>query len=115
MPSKAFTEWNAVAQLWLLEARSSWQRANKAWGAIFTTPVNCCAIFYRETRTGDAVGYYQALADALEEARIVENDKLIVSWDGSRLEKDKINPRVEVHLETKEPMGQLQLPELLNL
>ena len=43
-----------------------------------------------------------ALADALEEAGIVENDRLIVSWDGSRLLKDAATPRIEVMLEAVE-------------
>lgn len=60
--------------------------------------LNCCALFYRDRLTGDAVGYYQALADALEEAGIVENDRLIVSWNGSQLLKDAKNPRIEVSL-----------------
>jgi len=28
----------------------------------------------------------------------VENDRLIVSWDGSRLLKDRDNPRVEIEI-----------------
>ena len=63
-----------------------------------TVPVNVSAAFYRDKLTGDAVGYYQALADALEEGRIVENDRLIVSWDGSRLLKDAKNPRIELEI-----------------
>jgi len=65
-------------------------------------PVNCAAIFYRDALRGDAVGYYQGLADVLEYYRIVEDDRFIVSWDGSRLEKDAKNPRVEVTLESEE-------------
>ena len=60
--------------------------------------VNCCALIYREVRTGDAVGYYQAIADTLEHLGIVQNDRLIVSWDGTRMLKDPDNPRVEVTL-----------------
>ena len=62
-------------------------------------PVNCRAIFYRDARRGDAVGYYQGLADLLEHRGIVTDDKFIVSWDGSRLEVDRESPRVEVTLE----------------
>jgi len=64
-----------------------------------TDEVNCRALFYRDALRGDAVGYYQALADALEEAGIVKNDRLIVSWDGSRLLKDADIPRIEVTLD----------------
>ena len=61
-------------------------------------PVNCAALFYRDALRGDAVGFYQGLADLLEKAGIVENDKWIVSWDGSRLRKDASRPRVELVL-----------------
>lgn len=61
-------------------------------------PVNCRAIFFRDALRGDAVGYYQGLADLLQKARVVEDDKWIVSWDGSRLAKDAERPRVEVVL-----------------
>ena len=62
------------------------------------TPHNIAAVFYRDANRGDAVGYYQGLADLLEKFGIVSNDKWLVSWDGSRLRKDKLNPRVEVEL-----------------
>ena len=61
--------------------------------------VNVTATFYRDRNTGDANGYYQALADLLEKAGVVENDRQIVSWDGSRLRKDAENPRIEVSIQ----------------
>ena len=64
--------------------------------------VNCAAIFYRDRRLGDAVGYYQGLADVLEEIQVVANDKQIVTWDGSRLRVDHVNPRVELTLTLSE-------------
>lgn len=88
IPSAPFEEWNKTAQIYLRMARIQ----------TITQPVNCCAMFYREKSIGDAVGFFQALADALEEAGIVENDRLIVSWDGSRMRKDAKNPRIEVTL-----------------
>lgn len=57
---------------------------------------NCAAIFYRDANRGDAVGYYQGLADVLEKAKVVSNDKWITQWDGSRLLIDRDNPRVEL-------------------
>lgn len=93
LPSPQFSAWNRIAQMQLAKQRT----AANSWVTIMT-PVNVSAAFYREKLTGDAVGYYQALADALEEGRIVENDALIVSWDGSRLLKDAKNPRVEVEI-----------------
>jgi len=59
-------------------------------------PVHVRAIFYRDRRIGDLVGYQQALGDLLERAGIIENDRQIVSWDGTRLEVDRERPRIEV-------------------
>jgi hypothetical protein len=90
LPSKAWRDWRDVAVLFL---RQQWVRKPPiSW------PANCAALFYRERAIGDAVGYYQGLADILEEAGVVENDKWIESWDGSRLMKDAVKPRVEVTL-----------------
>jgi hypothetical protein len=61
-------------------------------------PVNCRALFYRQALVGDANGYYQAVADFLQDIGVLVNDKWIVQWDGSRLLKDKDNPRIEVEL-----------------
>jgi Holliday junction resolvase RusA-like endonuclease len=96
LPSKAFEEWNCAAQMWIAKART---RRIDPIETHIDWPVNCRALFYRDAHRGDAVGYYQALADALEEGYIVKDDKFIVSWDGSRLLKDAKNPRIEVTLE----------------
>lgn len=98
---------------WVKETSFGWI-APYPWIPI-REPVNCMAIFYRQKNIGDAVGFYQALADLLEicqdckqkkrkcqcyqfGARVLDDDKWIVSWDGSRLSKDKDNPRIEVLL-----------------
>ena len=61
-------------------------------------PYNCCALFYRDRNSGDAVGYQQGLADALEKWGILSNDRFITSWDGTRMLVDRERPRVEVTL-----------------
>jgi hypothetical protein len=61
-------------------------------------PVNCRALFYRDADRGDAVGYFQGLADVLEHGGVVANDKYLTSWDGSRLRIDRARPRVELEL-----------------
>lgn len=97
MSSKAYQEWNASAQMQiaLFRARNkqilTWDRQ-----------VNCKALFYRHADVGDAVGFYQALADALQEGGILVNDRQIVSWDGSRMLKDAENPRVELTIKLAE-------------
>jgi Holliday junction resolvase RusA-like endonuclease len=63
------------------------------------SPVAVAAVFFRERNVGDLVNYMQALADALEKAGVITNDRLIVSWDGSRLAKDAQRPRVELVVE----------------
>lgn len=67
--------------------------------------VNCRAVFYRHAEVGDANGFYQALADFLQKAGIVKNDRQIKQWDGARLRKDRDNPRIEVWLEKIAPEG----------
>lgn len=103
LPSQQFMEWNAAAQYHLIDVRRDLIPFRDGHHRPIEVPVNCCALFYRDADRGDAVGYYQALADALEEGRIVANDVLIVSWDGSRLLKDAANPRIEVMLTELEP------------
>lgn len=91
LPSKEFSAWNRIVQPQLAAIL-----AKSPLPLPITTPVNVAAHFYRERNVGDAVGFYQALADALEEGGIVENDRLIISWNGSRLLKDAIEPRIVV-------------------
>jgi hypothetical protein len=91
LPSDAYTAWDRSAQFLLIPVR-------RQLGQPIAEPINCAALFYREAAIGDAVGYYQALADTPQKARIVVDDRLIVSWDGSRMLKDEKHPRVEVAL-----------------
>lgn len=78
------------------------QRASLALGArwrmvALTGPVWVTALFYRASHTtADLHGYMQALADALETAGVLADDRQIVSWDGTRKLVDKAHPRVEV-------------------
>ena len=67
------------------------------------TPVSVAAVFFRDRSVGDLVSYMQALADALEKASVITNDRLIVSWDGSRLAKDAQRPRVELVIVSLRP------------
>jgi Holliday junction resolvase RusA-like endonuclease len=93
LPSKAFCAWEgAVAP----QVAAAWRRAG---GETIEVPVNCKAMIFRDANRGDAVGYYQGIADVLQKAGVVSDDKWIVSWDGTRLAIDRKNPRVEVLLE----------------
>jgi Holliday junction resolvase RusA-like endonuclease len=88
LPSAAHEGWarSAMAQL------QGWRRSPLADG------VAVKAFIYRERKTGDLINYLQALADALERAGVVQNDRQIMSWDGSRLDKDARRPRIEVDI-----------------
>lgn len=51
----------------------------------------------------DLMGLYQASADIIEKAGIIDNDRNIVSMDGSRIVGiDKDNPRAEIFIEELE-------------
>lgn len=96
LPSEAWQTW-ADAVVPAIKAWATRQRLQP-----ISRPVNCAAVFFRDALRGDAVGFYQGLADVLQHAGIVENDKHIVSWDGSRLRKDASRPRVELELTATE-------------
>lgn len=104
LPSKAWVLWTRVAKI---EIDFALAGADPSWQPIalmqpLRSKVNCRAFFYREADRGDAVGYYQGLADLLEKRTVIVNDRQIVSWDGSRLLKDAARPRVELWLEAVE-------------
>lgn len=61
-------------------------------------PVHVRATFYRDKNLGDLVGYMQMIADCLEKGCVVVNDRLIESWDGTRMTKDADNPRTELEV-----------------
>src|SRR6266404_7012324 len=64
-------------------------------------PMNCAARFYLGNRQhGDYLGYMTGLGDFLEARRVIANDRLIVSADGSRCIHDGSTPRVELTLES---------------
>ena len=48
----------------------------------------------------DLLGLLQATADILEKAQIIDNDRNVVSFDGSEIVGiDRENPRVEIEIE----------------
>lgn len=57
--------------------------------------------YYMQSRAAwpDLVGLMQATADLLEAADVLENDRLILSWQGTKIEGiDKNNPRAEISI-----------------
>lgn len=65
-------------------------------------PVNIRAVFYMPThRRVDLVNLLQALCDILVKYSVLEDDNcsIVASFDGSRVDYDKENPRTEVIIE----------------
>lgn len=100
LPSKAHEDWFKLAMQECVVIKAKMRQR----GVELPLPhsLNVRAIFYRERLSGDATGFYQALADLIQAAGIVINDSQLVSWDGSRLRKDAAKPRIEVFLEVVE-------------
>ena len=97
LPSEAHEKWHKGAILECLYIKAELVRSGVSLP--IADAVNVRAVFYRESRVGDACGFYQALGDLLQDAGIIVNDSQIASWDGSRLEKDADRPRIEVWLQ----------------
>ena len=93
LPSAAWRKWAKSAQITFSDPQVA-----VAWYANgpILCPVTCRALFYRDARRGDLVGFMQGLADLLEQRQVLTNDRLIESWDGTRLLVDRARPRVEV-------------------
>lgn len=100
VPSAAHERWVWIAKKSLPVVRQ--QLLDAGLVLPITVPLNAAVQIYREAWIGDAVGYYQAIADWLEKVGIVENDRQIRSWDRTRLRKDADLPRVEIVLEEVE-------------
>ena len=119
LPSKAWTAWVKSAEItmdangrrYTLAELKGWPLvvwfaqtvgAGKVTDPPYREAYNVRALFYRDAERGDAVGYYQGLADLLEKRGVIANDSQLRSWDGSRLLKDAGNPRVEIELQPLE-------------
>ena len=70
-------------------------------GEIITCKINLQVQYYMPTKTRpDLNNLLGATADILQKARVIENDKNIVSFDGSKIAGvDKVNPRTEITIE----------------
>jgi hypothetical protein len=115
VPSEAYKRWLKVAIVQVPGILTALLDAGVELP--ITAAVNVRAVFFRQSNTGDAVGYYQALGDFLQMpkskldkktgkmkiarhgAGILVDDRQIVHWAGSRLDKDSFNPRIEVSIE----------------
>jgi hypothetical protein len=110
LPSEAHQEWFKAAMT-TVPVLQNWAR-KEGIELPLKGPVHVTAVFYRDALRGDLTGYMQAIADWMQApvtklrngvpkvtrqgAGIIVDDGQIACWDGSRLEKDSINPRVDI-------------------
>jgi hypothetical protein len=119
LPSEAHEAWFKLAMTYAAAIRGQLARAGVSLP--LAGPVEVSATFYRDRDSGDLLGYEQALADWLQEpkvneqgktvrkgAGIIRDDVQIKSWDGSRLAKDSVRPRIELEIREIE-QGQMSL------
>lgn len=89
LPSKDYRDYENRCLAWLKAYR----------GPHFQGPVQVTALYWMPDNRSkpDLVNLEEATADILERAGIIDNDRNIVSWDGSRIMGiDKEKPRVEI-------------------
>ena len=88
LPSKAYVRWEESFQqeLFVQTMKKRVKATDK--------PVEVSATFYFKGPEPDLSGCMESLGDACEGILWLD-DKQIVSWDGSRKERDRKNPRVE--------------------
>lgn len=96
LPSEAFEQMERECQQMAPIIRSKLESAGVPLPIAGAVSVR--ARFYRDAERGDCHGFYQALADVLQEIGIIADDKQIHDWDGTRLYKDPAKPRIEVEL-----------------
>lgn len=89
LPSKAYRDYEKQCLRWLMNYK----------GPRFHGPVHVKALYWMPDKRSrpDLVNLEEATADILEAAKVIDNDRYIESWDGSRIiGVDKGNPRVEI-------------------
>lgn len=91
LPSEAYEVYEEYCLFWLKRIKER-----------FTGKVKVSAIYTMPDRRSwpDLCGLLQATGDVLERAGIIENDRDIVSWDGSYIEDktSKENPGVLIYI-----------------
>ena len=93
-PSKAFADYQEKF-LWQIKRPHSPVSAR----------VNVKCVYYMKTaRRVDLANLIEATTDILVKARVLEDDnaKIVAGHDGSRVELDRQNPRVEIEIEEME-------------
>lgn len=86
------------------EVDALWQIKSQSLDIIEPLPItykiHIRFLFYRNNKSlADLSNLYEFPQDILQSARIIKNDHLIESHDGSRKLYDKENPRTEIYIE----------------
>jgi Holliday junction resolvase RusA-like endonuclease len=83
------------------EKECLWQIKAQYKGEMITSKISLQVHYYMpDKRVPDLINLLQATADILEKAMVIDNDKNIISLDGSAIIGiDKINPRCEITIE----------------
>ena len=92
IPKKRYKEYERSA-LWSIAQQLEWNFET------IRAKVAVCALYWLPSKRGwpDLIGLEESTADILQEAGVIENDKNIVNWDGSRIAGiDSNNPRTEI-------------------
>lgn len=93
-PSKAYVDYEKDCLLQIKRSRSP-----------VSARVNVRCVYYMKTaRRVDLANLIEATTDILVKARVLEDDnsKIVAAHDGSRVELDRENPRVEIEIEEME-------------
>lgn len=97
LPSKPYRRWYKLAQQQVPLFRAFAREQGVALPIAGRVKVS--AVFYRRRGgPGDLDNYFKGLGDALERLGVLVNDRLIASWDGSRLDVDANRPRIELEI-----------------
>mgnify|MGYP000724000870 CR=1 FL=1 len=110
MPSEAYEEWLDEVLSLAPIIRSQLKQAGA--NLPIANEVSVAAIVYRDRNQGDLIGFLNAIADAIQAPQfndrnkcirkglgLIEDDRQIVCWDGSRMLVDAQRPRVELEIE----------------
>jgi len=90
LPSNAYKKWEKEA---LPEIKAQYPHTEP-----IISDVHVKAVAYIRGVLPDLSGMTESVGDCLEKAEVIANDKQIKSWDGSRVLRDKDNPRTEVEI-----------------
>jgi len=90
IPSSAYLKWEK-------EARKAIMLQLKFGFEPLTIPIVARVLAYYKGQQPDLSGALESVGDCLE-GLVYENDKQIISWDGSRLYHDLKNPRTLVEI-----------------